>query len=68
MTGDWAARIFPTSAMMGFAAVEPATNTGLGRLVQSAAAADPAAIASAVGPSTARAVREYLDRTRAQSA
>ena len=32
------------------------------------ATADPAAIASAVGPSTARAVREYLDRTRAQSA
>jgi excinuclease ABC subunit C len=32
------------------------------------AAADTAEIASAVGPSTARAVREYLDRTRAQSA
>jgi excinuclease ABC subunit C len=32
------------------------------------ATADPAEIASAVGPSTARAVREYLDRTRAQSA
>jgi excinuclease ABC subunit C len=32
------------------------------------AVADPAEIASAVGPATARAVREYLDRTRAQSA
>jgi excinuclease ABC subunit C len=32
------------------------------------ATADPAEIASAVGPATARAVREYLDRTRAQSA
>lgn len=32
------------------------------------ASADPAEIVDAVGPATARAVREYLDRTRAQSA
>jgi excinuclease ABC subunit C len=32
------------------------------------AAADNAEIAAAVGPSTARAVREYLDRTRARTA
>jgi excinuclease ABC subunit C len=32
------------------------------------AAADPAEIESAVGPSTARAVREYLDQTRARTA
>lgn len=32
------------------------------------AAADPAEIDSAVGPSTARAVREYLDQTRARTA
>jgi excinuclease ABC subunit C len=32
------------------------------------AAAAPAEIESAVGPSTARAVREYLDQTRARTA
>ncbi len=32
------------------------------------AAADPAQIAEAVGPTTARAVREYLDQTRARTA
>jgi excinuclease ABC subunit C len=32
------------------------------------AAADPAEIESAIGPSTARAVREYLDQTRARTA